>query len=149
MKATELRIENLITLKSLPNEYQRVMSLNNTEWLDGVKRLWIETDLCEGELFDEFEAIPLTEEWLLKFGFVEERTPPLAEHGKFYSKFNYDCKYSLSYAKFRGDWGFYHSYTDAIKESENNKFDFISCGIKYVHQLQNLFFAITGEELKY
>jgi len=48
MKANELRINNLIALKSLPDEYQSVLAINNTECFDNVKRVWIETNLCEG-----------------------------------------------------------------------------------------------------
>lgn len=130
MKANELRIGNLITLKSLPNEYQRVLSVNNTEWIDGVKRLWIETDLCEGELFDEFTAIPLTEEWLLKFGFEIEKDPPV-DHWHFgINPYTQDWMILI---KSLGSGFFY----------QNGYFR-----IPYVHSLQNLYFALTGEELE-
>jgi hypothetical protein len=95
----------------------------------------------------EFAPIPLTEEWLLNFGFKKEDKRPSKTHGQYFSKWLLDLKYSFAYAGFREDWGFYHSYTDAMDDSENDRYDFISCGIRYVHQLQNLYFSLTGEEL--
>ena len=67
---------------------------------------------------EELEPIPLTEEWLLKFEF--ERN-----------------KYALnSFIK-----------NDVIISTD--KFIYMSrTKLKYVHQLQNLYFALTGEELK-
>jgi hypothetical protein len=94
-----------------------------------------------------FQPLPLTEEWLLKFGFEKEDSTPSKGHGNYYSMGICDYKYSFAYAGFRKDWGFYNSYTDAADDKDNNRFDFISCGIQSVHQLQNLFFALTGEEL--
>lgn len=131
MKANELRIGNLVL------KY-------------GSEILITPYDLINIELsLNEYEPIPLTEEWLLKFGFVEELDKkPSLKHGNYFSIWVMDYKYSFSYADFRKDWGFYHSYTDAGNENDNNRFDFISCGIKHVHQLQNLYFALTGEELQ-
>jgi hypothetical protein len=74
----------------------------------------------------EFEPIPLTEEWLIKFGFTEEYRSKM--HSTFYTEnlsyyFWYENK--RQYASFKG--------TDIV--------------CQYVHQLQNLYFALTGEEL--
>lgn len=73
-----------------------------------------------------FEPIPLTEEWLLKFGFKN------IESNSFYlPRFSdYD-----------------------IVLNENNAFLYredmaLNADIKYVHQLQNLYYALTGEELE-
>lgn len=103
-------------------------------------------EIESGEL--NYIPIKLTEEWLIKFGFKKEDKLPYPQHSHYYSYWINDYKYSFSYAKFRDDWGFYHSYTDAINEEDNNKFDFISCKIKYVHHIQNLFYSLTMTELK-
>lgn len=68
--------------------------------------------------FNELEPIPLTEEWLLKFGFKIER--------------QYECDFA-SIGVFTISFGenFFYEYTN----------------LKYVHQLQNLYFALTNEEL--
>lgn len=70
------------------------------------------------------EPIPLTEEWLLKFGGIIKPDAVL---------FN----------------GVHFLYEDGIVyfESENNGRS--NTEIKHVHQLQNLYFALTGEELKF
>lgn len=72
-------------------------------------------------LFEDLESILLSEEWLLKFGF--ERLGS----GRF------DFK---TFTYYLHDGSFYNQ-TSRL------------CTIKYVHQLQNLHFALTGEELKY
>lgn len=69
-----------------------------------------------------FEPIPLTEEWLFKFRFV----------------------YNPHSSEFHGKNMIFHNW---IKDR-----GYVSWGstqIKYVHQLQNLYFALTGEELTY
>jgi hypothetical protein len=71
------------------------------------------------------QPIPLTEEWLVKFGFVKNNSG-------FYEqkRFTYHPEYGW---KILSQW---------IKGWVN------VAEIKYVHQLQNLYFALTGEELK-
>jgi len=80
-------------------------------------------------LYNDFSSllywmpIPLTEEWLLKFGFE-------IKQGRFGNEY----------------WGKINLYTASNKKIV---FCFDGClkGIKYVHQLQNLYFALTGQEL--
>jgi hypothetical protein len=134
MEANELRIGNFIEKKEIT--------------YSGLKTLTHAIEIKDLAHYESFEPILITEEWLLKFGFVKENKRETEHHSNFYSMCVYDYKYSFAYADFRNDWGFYHSYTDALNDSDNNKFDFISCGIKYVHQLQNLYFALTGKELE-
>jgi hypothetical protein len=68
------------------------------------------------------ELIPLTEEWLVKFGF---------ETYKFDHKENqYRLKDRLVVVRNES----FYDYGSSVK-------------VDYVHQLQNLFFALTGEEL--
>ena len=71
---------------------------------------------------DEFIPITLTEEWLLKFGFKK--------------------KYK-SYEKC--DFTFLQGGFDKLAY----KLTIIENTPKYVHQLQNLYFALTGEELTF
>jgi len=76
-----------------------------------------------------FDPIPLTEEWLLKFGFEKKN----GEVGYSKNKLSIYCG-------------------DTILSNENGRTYFKNFAIleespKYVHQLQNLYFALTGEEL--
>jgi len=71
--------------------------------------------------------IPLTEEWLLKFGFT-----------KIYNG-------HLNYVKEFGGLNAYGEWEDG--KLIGVSVECIHLLIKYVHQLQNLYFSLTGEEL--
>ena len=74
---------------------------------------------------NDFTPIELTEDWLKKFGF--EYTD---------GEDAYECIWALSgFELWQHDKGFCHSY---IFGGE----------INHVHQLQNMFFALTGNELE-
>jgi hypothetical protein len=120
IEAKELRIGNLIkwTLlngnKSKANEVELICK-------DGINIKGVSF------LFKEIEPIPLTEEWLIKFGFEEHTT-----NHKYYK---FGC------AIFRG-------LGDSINRFYYHRSGHSKCiEIKYVHQLQNLYFALTNEEL--
>lgn len=132
MKASELRIGNYIMARS-DNVIEQVLKIEKNK-----------INACN---YTYFEPIPLTEEWLIKFNFTKEDNKETVHHGNFFSKWIMDYKYCFAFAEFRKDWGFYQEYTDPIDLKEIGKKYFISCGIKHVHQLQNLYFALTGEEL--
>lgn len=72
-------------------------------------------------MYLNYEPVPLSEQWLLKFGFEKDGSCYTWE----LNEFGIDC-----FAHVKGF--FFQSKT---------------CEIKYVHQLQNLYHALTGEEL--
>lgn len=74
-----------------------------------------------------FEPILLTEEWLLKFGF---KKPAHTWCGDVFHLTEWD-KYPINWC---------------VAMNKNNAV--IIQKLKYVHQLQNLYFALTGEELE-
>lgn len=118
MKANELRLGNWIEYKKGHQgtvsaiDDQGYVEVNNSYLKDGVFEL------------SQFQPIPLTEDWLLKFGFKKI--------GNCFHKIGFGF-----YAqKIKDSIGFH------IKRSE------ISIEIEHVQQLQNLYFALTGEELK-
>jgi hypothetical protein len=81
------------------------------------------------------EGIPLTEEWLLKFGF----TQPLIQCWKLeISKDDDERMRSSIQISFAGC-----GYAQVCRSGINAK----SAPVQYVHQLQNLYFALTGQEL--
>lgn len=80
--------------------------------------LWLDVDV--DEIIKEF--IPLTEEWLLKLGFYGEEY--FKRRNGIVIKKTYDG-YALIGEKYA-----------------------IGKDLQYVHQLQNLYFALTGEELQ-
>lgn len=122
MKATELRIGNLIYRNDLGDGHQRiesVLELSKKLITSGPAKV-----ICN---YNEIDPIPLTEKWLLKFGFEKHDS-----HDYFIDISNIGDIHSW-FSVFKGDSFFYISEFD-VK-------------IKYVHQLQNLFFALCGEEL--
>ena len=115
MKASELRLGNWV---EQPNDgVTRVTAVLND--------LQIKT---ETEYVDKYcIPIPLTEEWLLKFGFE------YVEEGCGY----FDQKHAV-YLWENGDVEF-HPFCTNDRDCQ--------IFIQHVHQLQNLYFALTGEEL--
>ena len=88
------------------------------------------TDLFYDPLDDYFCAIPLTEEILLKCGYelmIETE----------YTVNTYAINDSVRL------WNINGNFTELIYEINGRK----SIQIKHLHQLQNLYFALTGEEL--
>ena len=75
-------------------------------------------------------GIPLTEEWLVKFGF--DRV------GEWIG-IDFNPRMGIR---------FYNGNSAECDITQDDKFIAFKCGfIQYVHQLQNLYFALTGEEL--
>ena len=73
------------------------------------------------------KPIPLSEEWLLKFGFNK-----VSDIWEFWKNSGWD----LRQHKLENKWWLFYNGQD------------LDCvRIDYVHQLQNLYFALTGEEL--
>ncbi len=108
MKANELRIGNFIY-----NERNEIFKVN-----------WI-TEMIESQS----NAIPLTEEWLLKFGFKRRQIKDLI---------SYILPSEIEIYQYQSNnYKIFFEYSDGVVE------------IKYVHQLQNLYFALRDEELTY
>lgn len=132
MEAKELRIGNYIYSKRSQEE----ISVGATH---------VEMDIYS------YKPITLTEEWLLNLGFENWGK------GKLYSNEyeNYD-RYVL-YNVLDGTSNFEVHYINSTYGGTNDFQYVISCDeddrinwgveIEHVHQLQNLYFALTGEEL--
>jgi hypothetical protein len=116
MKAQELRIGNWVN--RLPTKGIPPMQLCEKT---------LGTILSSDFYIKTLEPIPLTEEWLLKFGFewIEEA------HGYF-------DKHHAVYLWASGTIDFHPFCTN----DEDCQIE-----LKHVHSLQNLYFALTGEEL--
>ena len=84
-----------------------------------------------------YTGIPLTEEWLLKLGFKDNG------FGGFEISYN-PSKYNDSIITYRIGKSSYSSIGWFLYEGAIT----IKSEIEHVHQLQNLYFALTGEELE-
>lgn len=120
MKVNELRIGNYILHEPTIDDWEEIIVTLHS---------LLQVDISP----ESYCGIPLTEEWLVKFGF----------------SFSNNDKYKWWKGKGRGmslfkgltestkDWFYYFdTYSNRGKR------------IKSVHQLQNLYFALTGEELE-
>jgi hypothetical protein len=116
MKANELRIGNWV---EQPNDgVTRVTAILND--------LQIKTET--GYIDKYCRPIPLTEEWLVKFGFEKDIL-------------DIDSRYILEgkHYTFTSNWLSEEIIYVNLNETHTD--------IQYLHQLQNLYFALTGEEL--
>ena len=76
-----------------------------------------------------WEPIILTQDWMVKFGFML-------------------CDESCTESKSQSDWYWVDSQLPFAIDNINWKLQKTKINIKYVHQLQNLYFTLTGKELK-
>jgi hypothetical protein len=125
MKASELRIGNWVNHQE--HKCVRVTDIDSKnigyDWHDGDRSGWYD--------IDDFKPIQLTEEWLVKFGF-EKKYQTFEFKG-----LNIDgTVVHFSFDKWCSEY-----------DIENCDFIEIPAECKYVHQLQNLYFALTNEEL--
>ena len=132
MKASELRIGNKIKFMDDGTIFTVVSIDLKGAGLENISEFaWIE--------FESLEPIPLTEEWLLKFGFKQNLDK--------WFEINYFTDCTLSAEKM-GILINLCSNRCAILDTDTDQQSAMTAKrIYYLHQLQNLFFSLTGEEL--
>jgi len=128
LSANELRIGNWVN-KAKPYQWK----------LDD----FVAMDLYDDEFY--IEPIPLTEEWLLKFGFEKTIHTHLDKTKTNPCYKNANLRYYLQ-------WYSNKSFDEintgtlmliGIQQQETH----LITSVNHVHQLQNLYFALTGQEL--
>lgn len=110
MKSTELRIGNKIHQFGI----EIFVTGGTLEKLAEIE--------ADGKICIDLTPIPLTEEWLVEFGYIK------SGNLRFTAKGIIDL----------------YAYKNNVTCSVND----VEIRLKYVHQLQNLFFALTGTELE-
>lgn len=127
MKNTELRIGNYFLYDN------RIQVVNGVIDINGGYRIDFKTE-HKRKLVKYCHPIPLTEEWLLKFGFYTD---------------NESWYYSLDFDKNQDTFKICPLYSNGIPSGMFSVLNCMACvkKIQFVHQLQNLYFALTGEEL--
>lgn len=124
MRSTELRIGNWVEIKDQEvKTYAQVEGIGNLQQVAG--QLWS---------IEELVPIPLTEEWLVRFGFEKHS-------GIYFRTLNYSAYIAIGND---GSCGLYNSLSDYNRGNSFNQMK----QIDFVHQLQNLYHALTGEELE-
>jgi hypothetical protein len=136
MKAEELRVGNYVYGNKYNSVYKIVMflGLHDCTIINSIGY-----DEHDKEL-SNIKPIPLTEEWLFKFGFE-----------KGWCCDNYD-RYESDDFEMLKDYG---EQGVAIAKNKHS-YNHVYCGYyeneiecNYVHQLQNLYYALTQKELNY
>lgn len=123
MKANELRIGNYVQRIGYPLK------------VTGIKGgdVWVDGNAVELEyyVYDGINPIPITEEWLVKFGFEKLNLYSLDRW--IYNDFEIE------------NMGKYFTVVVWSESCPHNTNYIGHC--EYVHSLQNLYFALTGDEL--
>ena len=123
MNTKELRIGNMVQYTN--DERVFVNLIGKTLEITAADILSIYNDNIQ------VEPILLAEEWLIKFGFKRVQEDKYGCHYE-----NQECWVYLSHGGF-----------DVEVITDDERFNLLRT-YKYVHQLQNLYFAITGKELE-
>lgn len=118
----ELRIGNLVIAKNIFN--------GNQMTVDGIGLTVFFKGMHVGEYVKDIEGIDLTPEWLERCGF---------EYAEGFADDYTKQPITLYNNPFKKGWTIENLFGHQITE------DLLV--VEYVHQLQNLFFALTGKEL--
>lgn len=131
MKATELRIGNRV----FKVDFDQCKEIYRSEYLvRGYDLECLEIDGCLPHNDSELQAIPLTEEWLLKFGFEKRNN----YSQNWFLWLDHGWHKGMPYIRFiKKIFYLYITGESPVK----------ICKIRYIHQLQNLYFVLTGDEL--
>lgn len=126
MKVEELRIGNLVEVfDESPTKVLAISDKYIALRFDSTKYMMAE--------LNQIVPIPLTDEWLVKFGF---------------EKYTSNHYYISVLQRGRVHVYLETNFSDASVELGNiSGYAFGYPKVKHVHQLQNLYFALTGEEL--
>lgn len=121
MREENFRIGNLVQGK---RGIARIKQLSSDP-IDNYRIMaWYIDQPAYGNSGEHLEPIPLTEEWLLKFGAVKTKSDAVNTHWRLHDRI--------------------------IIQSDNWFLDYVSrIRLETVHQFQNFFFALRNEELVY
>lgn len=145
MKAKDLMIGNLVHHLSGTESGVRSIIEHSTGYALGLYDMKLAYDLFE------FTPIPLTEEWLRKFGFtklssliLDSYRLSIATNPNSYKEISITLQTGNQYLMIREGALPDNRENDDIITLWNR--DIIDCF--YVHKLQNLYFTLTGKELE-
>lgn len=132
ISASELRIGNLVRYKFRPNG-----AIGSAIQLNDIELGYVEV-----------EPFVITEEWLFKLGFKKDNVCFISANDKSDISYEYEIEGLPFYGRFilnlKSGVG-YFEYHYCV--GEFNCEEAVTREIKHVHDLQNLFHALTGKEL--
>lgn len=124
--ANELRIGNLIYFPSTSERFEQAIVSIGPEAVNGFD-------------FEECDPIPITEEWLLKFGFTRHHNDYFNRVILIKNVVDFDSgepQDEFEFLLYPNLLGSAETVRDSIK-------------LKYIHHVQNIFFSLTGKELQH
>ena len=127
MEATELRIGNIVNFKKIDDNFC-IEKGNNIITENIFQQL-----LMYETVIKAIEPIPLTEDWFWKFKFLKEESL-IVNEGWIFEKPDFGGFYRENNYWLPKPYYFSEAFGEGYK-------------LKYVHQLQNLYYALTGKEL--
>src|SRR5690606_25541353 len=119
IKPEELRLGNLV------NRLGKLTTIEAIQY-NGLAVAYLSTPLSGAITSNQIEPIPLSEEWLTKFGFDKKTSCD-----------ELITEWHIGLNPFTYDWLFCITWINGEKPFYKNGFH----RLEYVHQLQNLFFA--------
>lgn len=137
MKATELRIGNYVfDCEGYVDKVTAIITpqIDNEKncypWLRGTTAIMLD-NFVGAHNVDAIDPIPITQEWLERFGFVYDNDE---------DELILDAKSGISLMCAHDSIVYYKGNLEPLWVD-------VLLNIEYVHQLQNLYFALTGNEL--
>ena len=131
MRTVELRIGN-----KLFDYNNRIITISLIDYPIQLKKYFVGCKENHSRYtINDIKPIPLTEQWLKDFGFDQlctKRADEQFDNYEIYNKEDFQIDKAQEEQDEKGYWFFINGY---------------SINIVYVHQLQNLYFALTGKEL--
>lgn len=138
IKVAELRIGNLVKYTGTP--YPNYPLVNGMVIVEDIVGNGVNLSMGGSTLYkaDKLEGIPITPEWLERMGYVR------------FQYYTDEYLWSLvdENNTMTGDFCIVEENNRLIPMNGTGGYEYaIAREIQYVHQLQNLFFTLTGEEL--
>lgn len=137
IKANELRCGNMVLYKPYGNRDGERVTIAGILGMQAYFNKYTN----ESGMFHNLQPIPLTEEWLERMGFQKM----LQSADPDYGPIEWSKEYPVSY---QSGPEYFTLWPNEGGSNGNFLLDNYSAApLKYVHQLQNLYFAVCGEEL--
>ena len=133
LKASDLRVGNYVYFNKNHNELGEITEIKKGLVI-GFDTVRIGYWQDKKHRISNLKAVPLKEEMLIKLGFKWS----IAHQGFFKKDFYYVIDFYENYPKVEGSIAF-------LNKNHRNGEKLSS--VRYVHELQNLYFALTGSEL--
>lgn len=146
MEVSELRIGNLVKIKTSNDAaFYPVYAIDGM----GLKVVLGGCRQCEGWKDEKLlKPIPITEELLLKYGFKWNKIYNAYEHEDMYVLIGINTGESYWKINISNSIPFDKEYDNKLYLNSEMEYHVSDKPIEYLHQLQNIYYFLTGKELE-